>query len=304
MELTFLGTGSGVPSKKRNVSSIALSMLQERDEVWMFDCGEATQHQILHSTIKPRKISKIFITHMHGDHIYGLPGLLSSRSFQEGTSAVEIYGPPRLKEFIELSLRVSETKLKYNLIFRSLDQNVLFEDDHLTVKVTKLKHGLPSYGYIIEEKESIGHLLPDKLKALGIKPGPIYQDIKNNESITLKDGTKVNRSDVTGPPIPGKKISILGDTQATDTVIPFIEGSDVLVHEGTFIENDQELAQKYYHSTGNEAAEIAKKADVKKLILTHLSSRYHSDDLSQELEKLKEIFPKTFYAEDLTTYQI
>ncbi|MGP4072406.1 ribonuclease Z [Piscibacillus sp. B03] len=304
MELTFLGTGSGVPSKKRNVSSLALSMLQERDEVWLFDCGEATQHQILQSTIKPRKISKIFITHMHGDHIYGLPGLLSSRSFQEGTSPVEIYGPPRLKEFIEISLNVSETKLRYDLYFKSVDQNLLYEDGLLSVSSIPLKHGVKSYGYIINEKESVGPLIPEKLRELDIKPGPIYQQIKNNEKISLPDGTMIYRDDVTGDPIPGRKISILGDTHASDDVIEHVRNSDLLVHEATFTNQDQSLAKQYYHSTSLEAAQIAKAANVNKLILNHVSSRYVGEDLQRELKEIRKIFPNTTYAEDLSSYVI
>ncbi|WP_175615489.1 ribonuclease Z [Piscibacillus halophilus] len=304
MELTFLGTGSGVPSKMRNVSSLALSMLQERDEVWLFDCGEATQHQILHSSIKPRKISKIFITHMHGDHIFGLPGLLSSRSFQEGLNPVEIYGPPRLKEFIEISLKVSETRLKYDLIFKSISQPKLFEDHHLSVSSIPLKHGIPSCGYIIEEKDSVGPLLPDKLKSLGVKPGPIYQDIKNNEKVRLSDGTIIYRDDVTGPPIKGRKVSILGDTHASDDIIEHVADSDLLIHEATFIHEDQELARKYFHSTSLQAAQIAKEANVKQLILNHISSRYLHEDLQKELKQIKQTFPNTIYAEDLSSYTI
>lgn len=304
MELTFLGTGSGVPSKKRNVSSLALSMLQERDEVWLFDCGEATQHQILQSTIKPRKISKIFITHMHGDHIYGLPGLLSSRSFQEGTSPVEIYGPPRLKEFIEISLNVSETKLRYDLYFKSVDQNLLYEDEHLSVSSIPLKHGVKSYGYIIKEKESVGPLIPEKLRELDLKPGPIYQQIKNNEKVSLSDGTMIYRDDVTGDPIPGRKISILGDTHASDEVIEHVRNSDLLVHEATFTNQDQTLAKQYYHSTSLEAAQIAKAANVNQLILNHVSSRYIGEDLQRELKEIRKIFPNTTYAEDLSSYVI
>lgn len=279
-------------------------MLQERDEVWLFDCGEATQHQILHSTIKPRKIAKIFITHSHGDHIFGLPGLLSSRSFQEGTKPVEIYGPTGLKEFIEMSLQVSQTHLQYDVVFRPIEQEMIFEDDQLSIQCINLKHGVPSHGFIIEEKESIGHLLPDKLKALGVKPGPIYQDIKNNEVITLSDGTVVYRDDVTGPPIPGRKVAILGDTHATEDIIPYIRQADVFVHEGTFIEDDNDLAKKYFHSTSVEAAQIAQKAEVKQLILNHISSRYQSNDLDEELLNLKDIFPNVMYAQDFFTYAI
>lgn len=227
---------------------------------------------------------------MHGDHIYGLPGLLSSRSFQEGTSPVEIYGPPRLKEFIELSLKVSETRLKYDLIFRSINENILFEDQHIQVSSIRLKHGVPSFGFLIQEKDSVGPLIPEKLKERGIKPGPIYQEIKNNREVSLPDGTNIKRDEVTGDPIPGRKVSILGDTHALDDIVDYIYDSDVLIHEATFIKEDHELAHQYFHSTSEQAANLAKAANVKELILNHVSSRYVWEDLQKELKDIKEVF--------------
>ncbi|MGM8214046.1 ribonuclease Z [Bacillaceae bacterium W0354] len=304
MELTFLGTGSGVPSKMRNVSSLALSMLQERDEVWLFDCGEATQHQILHTTIKPRKIAKIFITHAHGDHIFGLPGLLSSRSFQDGTKPLDIYGPPEVKTFIDTALIMSDTHIKYPINYHPIKEGNIFEDNQLTVKAKKLKHGIPSYGFMIEQYDSIGPLQPEKLKALGVEPGPIFKKIKENEQVTLQDGTVINRDDVTGPPIQGKKIAILGDTRFDESVIPFVKHADVFVHEGTFRKDDQQLAENYFHSTSEQAAIIAKKAEVKQLILNHISSRYQPKDLDQELQYLKTIFSHVTFASDFSTYTV
>jgi len=304
MEITFLGTGAGVPSKKRNVSSIALSMLQERNEVWLFDCGEATQHQILNTTIKPRKIAKIFITHMHGDHIFGLPGLLSSRSFQEGKLPVEIYGPESVKTYVETALKTSQTHLQYKINFKDVKEGILFEDDQLKVSAIKLKHGVPSYGYIIEQHDSIGPLLPEKLKERGVMPGPTYQLIKENEKIKLDDGTVIIRDEVTGPPIKGKKIAILGDTLPVQSIVEQIKHADVLIHEGTFKHEDEKLAKDYYHSTAVQAAEIAKQAHVKQLLLTHVSSRYHQDDLIEELNIVKRIFPQTEFAHDFYTFTV
>lgn len=304
MEITFLGTGSGVPSKKRNVTSIALSMLQERDEVWLFDCGEATQHQILNTTIKPRKIAKIFITHMHGDHIFGLPGFLSSRSFQDGTLPIEIYGPKQIKKFIETSLETSQTHLQYPIKYSEVKEGIIYEDEQLFVKAIPLKHGIPSFGFIIEQYDSIGPLLPEKLKEKGIQPGPIYKLIKENEKVELEDGTIIYRKDVTGPPIKGKKIAIFGDTQYDESVIEHIKDADVLIHEGTFRHKDLELARNYFHSTALQSAEIAKKANVKHLILTHVSSRYHQDDLNEELKFVKNTFEHIEYAYDFYTYTI
>src|SRR5690625_3048048 len=134
MEMTFLGTGAGTPSKERNVSALALSLLQESNSIWLFDCGEATQHQLLYTNIKPRKINKIFITHLHGDHIFGLPGFLSSLSFLGGTERLTIYGPPGIKDFIHSSLTTSETCLTYPLVIREIDSTHIYEDDWFMVE--------------------------------------------------------------------------------------------------------------------------------------------------------------------------
>ncbi|PKR78919.1 ribonuclease Z [Halalkalibacillus sediminis] len=304
MELEFLGTGSGVPSKIRNVSSIALKMLQERDEVWLFDCGEATQHQLLSSTIKPRKISKIFITHMHGDHIFGLPGLLSSRSFQNGTESIQIFGPKGLKKFLETSLETSHTRLKYDIEFVELNEGMIFEDEHLSVSCFTLIHGVPSYGFVIQERDSIGHLLPEKLKEKGIHPGPIYQEIKKQEVTVLPDGTHVHRDEVTGPPIKGRKIVICGDTKPTKDIVQQAKDADVLVHEATFTNKDLQLAEDYNHSSSHEVVRLASLANVSQLLLTHLSSRYNQSDLEQELNQLKSIFHSVQYAYDSFKYEV
>lgn len=200
MELFFLGTGSGVPSKQRNVSSLVLKLLDERNSVWLFDCGEATQHQILQSTLKPRKIEKIFISHMHGDHIFGLPGLLSSRGFQGGTEPITIYGPVGIKGYVTSSLKYSSTRLSYPLHFVEFKEpGIIFEDHQFKVTVGKLKHGIPSYGFRIEEADHEGTLDAGKLKTLGISPGPIYGRIKNKEIVELEDGRIIDGNDFVGP---------------------------------------------------------------------------------------------------------
>lgn len=179
MELEFLGTGAGVPAKHRNVSSIALKLLDERNEIWLFDCGEGTQMQILRTNIRPRKIEKIFITHLHGDHIFGLPGLISSRSFQGGETPLEIYGPKGTEAFVRNALTISQTKLGYPLVFIDLSEDqAIFEDAHFSVYAKKLSHGIDSYGYRIVEHDHKGELQVDKLKELNIPAGPIYGKLK------------------------------------------------------------------------------------------------------------------------------
>ncbi|MET3682402.1 ribonuclease Z [Alkalibacillus flavidus] len=304
MELTFLGTGSGVPSKSRNVSSLALQMHQERDEIWLFDCGEATQHQILKTTIKPRKITKIFITHLHGDHIFGLPGLLSSRSFQDGTTPLEIYGPNGIQTFVETALSLSQTHLKYPIQYYDLQDGTIFQDDTIKVDTMQVIHGVPSYGFTIQEADKTGHLLPEKLKAFGIQPGPLYERIKREERITLQDGTVIERDQVTGPTIFGRKLAIIGDTLPFDNVSDFVKDADVLIHEATFIDADESLANQYNHSTSVQAAQIARDANVKQLWLNHISSRYVPQDLKHELSKLTSIHPSVRYVSDFDSIPV
>src|SRR5690625_2126424 len=298
MELIFLGTGAGLPSKERNVSAIALSLLQGLNSIWLFDCGEATQHQILHTTIKPRKVNKIFISHLHGDHIFGLPGLLSSRSFQGGTEPCTVYGPEGIKKYIETSLEISDTHLTYPLHVIEFTEGKLFEDEKFIVDCKKLDHGVPSYGFRIVEKDSLGELLVDKLMKFGIKPGPIYRQIKENSSITLDNGQIIQRADFIGENKQGKRITILGDTRHPEQNKAFVEGSDILVHEATFGHDKKDLANKYFHSTTSEVATLAKNSNVKKLALTHISSRYQKEDYNQLLDEAQAIFPNTILAKD------
>jgi len=304
MELQFLGTGAGVPSKGRNVSSIALSLLQENNSVWLFDCGEATQHQILHTSIKPRKINKIFITHLHGDHIFGLPGLLSSRSFQGGESELTIYGPCGIKEYIETSLKVSSSHLNYPISIIEITEGEIVDTPEFKVHAKKLDHGIESYGYRIREKNKPGQLLVDKLEEIGIKPGPIYKEIKTNPTVRLEDGTIIQCSDFIGPEKIGKTISILGDTRYKEEHTEFVRNSHILVHEATFDEEKRDLAYDYFHSTTAQAATLAKDAKVEHLILTHISSRYQEEDTSSLLLEAKNIFPQTTIAKDLTKITI
>lgn len=298
VDVLFLGTGAGMPAKLRNVTSIALKLLEERGEVWLFDCGEATQHQILHTSIKPRRIEKIFITHLHGDHIYGLPGLLSSRSFQGGESEVSVYGPKGLKEFVEVSLTVSQTYLKYPLQIIEIEAGVIFEDEKFAVEARLLEHGIPSYGYRIIEKDRPGTLLADKLALEGIKPGPVYKKIKNGESVTLEDGRVVDSADYLGPTQKGRVVTILGDTRKCDAAIGLAQDADLLIHEATFSKGEDNLAYEYFHSTTTQAAQIAKDAQAKQLCLTHISSRYDRKDWILLENEAQMIFPNTVIAED------
>lgn len=298
MDVLFLGTGAGVPAKLRNVTSIALKLLEERGAVWLFDCGEATQHQILYTSIKPRRIEKIFITHLHGDHIYGIPGLLSSRSFQGGESDVMVYGPKGLKDFVHVSLAVSQTNLKYELQIIEIEEGVIFEDDTFIVEAYLLEHGIPSFGYRIIEKDRPGTLLVNKLIEAGIKPGPHYKKIKNGESVTLEDGRMIEPSRYVGPAQKGRIVTILGDTRKCKNAVKLAKDADLLIHEATFSSGEENLAYEYFHSTTTQAAEVAKAAGVKELCLTHISSRYDRTDWLKLEKEAQIIFSNTNIAED------
>ena len=304
MKLKFLGTGSGVPSKERNVTAIVLDLTQERGTTWLFDCGEATQHQILKTTIRPRKIEKIFITHLHGDHIYGLPGLLSSRSFQDGTTPVTVYGPEGIEAYVMKSLEISQTHLRYPIIFQKVDEGFLFEDEQFIVHCTKLDHGVDSYGYRIEEKDSPGELLPEKLQAIGLPPGPIYRQIKQNITTILPDGREINRDDFIGPNKQGRVVTILGDTRYIGELVDFIENSDVLVHESTFAADEEKMAYEYHHTTTRQAAHLALSGNVNHLLLTHISSRYQGDDIIQLEAEATAVFPNSKIVTDFFEWEI
>lgn len=305
MELLFLGTGSGIPSKQRNVSSIALKLLNERNEVWLFDCGEATQHQILRTSLKVRKINKIFITHLHGDHIFGLPGLLSSRTSYGDAQPLTLYGPKGIRNFVTTALKVSRSYTNYPLNFVEFEQpGIIFEDDQVSVSIDKLKHGIDSYGFRIVEKDKPGTLLVEKLKADQVPEGPVYGKLKSGQEVILDDGRVLNPKDYLGPTIKGYSLAILGDTRPCPNAVKLAKGVDLLVHEATFRHVDKDLARSYHHSTSVEAAKIAKEAGVKQLLLTHISSRYLGKEIKELEEEAQSIFSKSKAMSDLYEWQV
>ncbi|WP_338749964.1 ribonuclease Z [Bacillus sp. FJAT-52991] len=304
MELLFLGTGAGMPAKMRNVSSVALKMLNERGAVWLFDCGEATQHQILHTSLKPRRVEKIFITHLHGDHIFGLPGFLGSRSFQGGDLPLTVYGPPGIKEFIEVSLRVSCTRLQYELTVVEIEEGIIFEDETMRVETRLLDHGIASYGYRVCEKDKPGVLLVDRLKADGIPPGPYYKEIKEGRTIQLADGRLIVPDAYVGPSQKGKVLAILGDTRPCEAAGMLAQEADLLVHEATFAADQPQMAHDYFHSTTQQAAKIAREAGAKALCLTHISSRYTKEEVALLQTEAEAVFAPVIIAYDLMELSI
>ncbi|RNF41104.1 ribonuclease Z [Planococcus salinus] len=303
MQLLFLGTGAGIPSKQRNTSSLALKLLEERGTVWLFDCGEATQHQILHTTLKPRKIEKIFITHLHGDHIFGLPGLLGSRSFQGGDELLEIYGPAGIQEFTETFLRISQTHLTYSIIFHEVQEGLIFEDETMEVEARLLDHVIPSFGYRITQKPLPPKLLIDEAVKKGVPKGPLLAKLKNGETVELEDGTVVKSEEVTSPAEAGFVVAILGDTRFCQAAVELSRGADVLVHEATFDTETQKLAKAYGHSSIYDAALTAHQAGAGTLIANHISARFLPEDAKTLANEALHVHPTIHIAHDFAEYE-
>lgn len=305
MELTFLGTGAGVPSRNRNVTSIMLKLLDESNEMWMFDCGEATQHQILKTTLKPRKVSKIFITHLHGDHIFGLPGFLSSRSHQGGDSLLTVYGPKGIKEYIQSFLRLTKTTLGYELRIIELDQEgIAFQNDQYQVIYHTLDHAIQSYGFRIVEADQTGELLIDKAREDGVPNGPLLGQLKKGLIVTLEDGRQLNGLDYIGPDKKGHIVTILGDTRYNEHAISLAKDADILVHEATFAAGEEKMARNYFHSTANQAGKVAATAGVKKLLITHISARYVGKAAGQLELDARKVFENTQIVKDFDSVAI
>jgi ribonuclease Z len=306
MQITFLGTSSGVPTRSRNVSSVALR-LPQRAEFWLFDCGEGTQHQLLRSEVKISQISRIFITHMHGDHIFGLMGLLASCGLAGNTDRIDIYGPPGLDDYLRAGRKYSQTHFSYPVQVHTVSPEVIYEDEEFIVSCRSLKHRVPTFGYRVEEKDRPGRFDVEKATALGIPSGPIYGRLKRGETVTLPDGRQIQGSELCAKPEVGRKFVYCTDTVYCDNAVELARDADVLIHEATFAHQDAQLAFERLHSTSTMAAQVAHAAGVKQLIMTHFSPRYAPGNaivLHELLSEAQAIFPNTILAYDFLTYDV
>uniref|UniRef100_A0A8C3QTX6 ElaC ribonuclease Z 1 n=1 Tax=Cyanoderma ruficeps TaxID=181631 RepID=A0A8C3QTX6_9PASS len=315
LEITFLGTGSAFPSPARGASAL---VLRREGQCWLFDCGEGTQTQLMRSHLRAARITKIFITHLHGDHIFGLPGLLCTLSLQSSPDAkapVDIYGPLGLRSFLWRSLELSHTQLLFPYTVHELvptpdqcppeefkdfsswdvgegvprgppgrvvhldpgeESYLLVEDEQLEVRAFRLFHRVPSFGFVLEEKPRPGKLNVQKLKELGVPPGPLYGKLKSGATIVLEDGAAVSPRDVLEPPVPGRKVCVLGDCSAPlgEAAVRLCRRADLLVHEATLGDGLRDTARQRGHSTPGTAAELARRCRARRLVLTHFSQRY------------------------------
>ena len=311
MQVTFLGTSSGVPTRGRNVSAVALR-LPQRAELWLFDCGEGTQHQFLRSELRVSQLRRIFVTHMHGDHVFGLPGLLASLGLAGTCSGIDLYGPDPLRDYLEGVLRTPSTRIGYPLRSHRVKEAassgaLLLDDDDITVRCTKLIHRVPAYAYRVDQKPRAGRFDVKQAQALGIPPGPIYAELKAGREVVLDDGRIINGASLCGPERPGCSVVYCTDTVFSEAAVDLAQGADLLIHESTFSHAEAEMAFARQHSTSTMAAQTALAAGVKQLMLTHLSPRYvpgnavTPDDL---LNEARAIFPNTELAKDFLTVEV
>ncbi len=307
MQITFLGTSAGVPTRSRNVSCVALR-LPQRAEVWLFDCGEATQHQLLRSDVKSGHITRIFITHLHGDHLFGLPGLLATCGMAgNAAQSINIYGPPGLEEYLQECVRRTGSHPSGNTKVHTVSPGTIFADDDFTVTCLPLVHRIETFGYRIEEQDQPGAFDVAKAVALGIPSGPLYGKLKRGERIKLSDGREFDGQDFSAPIIKGRSIAYCADTIFCENAIELARDADVLIHEATFANEDEDLAKRSLHSTARMAAQVALEANAKRLLLTHLSPRYAAgqsitfDDL---LAQARAVFRETEMARDFLVVDV
>ncbi len=307
MQLTFLGTGAGAPSRTRNVSAIGLQFDQQ-SLLWLFDCGEGTQQQFIRSPLRLSQLERVFITHLHGDHVFGLPGLLATRSLQQSAATpVTVYGPPGLEEYLQTCLRLSGTQLAFPLTIVTVQPGLIYEDENVSVWCAPLEHRILDYGYAVVEKPQPGHFKAEEAARLGVRPGPLYGQLKKGETITLEDGRQIDGTTLVGPLRPGRKLVYCSDTSFCPNAIELALDATVLIHEATFCEADLDLAVRSGHTTSLQAAQVAKAAQVGTLILTHFSARYEAEEgprIEDLLQQARSIFPNTLAASDFWSYKL
>ena len=295
-----------MPTKSRNVSSVALRLLQ-RGEVWLFDCGEGTQHQLLRSDLSISQITRIFITHMHGDHIFGLMGLLATCGMAGSARRIDVYGPPDLEKYIAACSQYSRTNFADRVEAHTVAPGLVYEDAEFAVSCGPLKHRVPAFGYLVAEKDRPGHFDPARAAALGVPPGPLYGRLKRGEVITLPGGRQVSGAELCGAPQTGRRVAYCTDTIYCEGAVALARGADLLIHEATYAQRDEELAHRAMHSTAAMAARVAAEAGVGRLILTHISPRYFAGrdaEPNDLLREAREIFPDTDLARDLMTVDV
>lgn len=298
MQIVFLGTSGSWPTPKRNVSAIAV---KRGPEVLLFDCGEGTQRQFMQSTLSFMQVSRVFISHFHGDHFLGLPGIVQSMSMNGREAPLEVYGPRGIERLATELLSLGYFTPGFPVKAKELPPGAELDCGEYVVRAFEAVHTVPCLSYVLEEKARPGRFSLERAEALGIPSGPLYSRLQEGETVTV-GGRTIRPEDVLGPPRRGRKIVYTGDTMPHEALLTMARGADVLIHDATTDAALEEKANRYGHSSSRQAAEIAKEAGVGLLVLTHLSPRY--EDPTSILEDAKRVFESVRVAEDFTEIDV
>jgi ribonuclease Z len=302
LEAFILGSGGMAPLPNRHLTSV---LLRREGELFLFDCGEGTQVSLRRLNLRWKKISAIFISHTHADHVTGLPGILMLSSQVDRDDPLYIFGPPRIAEYIETSRRVLDMYINYEIIIKEISSGgVVYEGEDFHIRAFPLRHTKPCMGYTLEEDERPGEFHPDKAAALGVPRGPLWSRLQNGETVEAVDGREVMPEEVLGAPRSGRKFSFVTDTLAFPEIAGEVAGSDFFVCEGMFEHALLESALDKKHMTAVQAAQIALAAKVRKLALIHYSPRYTEFDLKRVLKEAEGIFPQTVLSRDRAVFPI
>lgn len=300
LRVIFLGTAGSVPTPNRGLPAI---LLQREGEQLMFDCGEGVQRQMIKAKGGFHKKMKVFITHMHGDHVLGLPGLLQTMSLLDRQRKLDVYGPTGIRQFLEDIRDTVQFVLTFPIEIHEIEATgTICDEEEYTVQAVWANHVIPSLAYAFVEKPRAGRFHPEKAKALGIPEGPLWSRLQRGIKVKLPDGRVVKPEQVVGSLRPGRKIVYTGDTRPFRSLVKFATGADLLVHDATLDDELIERAEEDGHSTPSQAARIAKKARVKRLVLTHISARYV--DTAKLLRRAKKVFRNATIAEDFMEVEI
>lgn len=300
MKLTILGCYAATPRTLTNPTS---QVLEIGRQLFLIDCSEGTQVQLRKNKIKFSKIGHVFISHLHGDHVYGLIGLVSTYMLLNRTEPLHIHGPKGIKEIITLQLRLSNSWTNYELHFHELESGeseMVYEDDKVVVSTIPLKHRIYTNGFLFKEKRGLRKVNAEAAEKYKVDK-VYYRNIALGKDVPDNNGNIVNNDWVTFEPIPPKSYAFCSDTMYTETIVPYIKGVDALYHESTFLDSEESLAEKTMHSTAKQAAAIAKLAEVKNLVLGHYSTRYDNIELFKD--EAMTVFPNVLLADDGKSFE-
>lgn len=300
LKVIFLGTAGSIPTPKRSLPAI---LVKRKGEQLLFDCGEGVQRQMVMAGASFHKATRVLITHMHGDHVLGLPGLMQTMALHDRDKPLIIYGPSGIRKFIECIRETVQFGLTFPIEVHEISEaGVVCETPEYAVQAVWANHVTPSLAYALVEKPRPGNFYPEKAKALGVPEGPLWGQLQRGKAVRLPDGRTIKPQDVLGPPRPGRKIVYTGDTRPFEGLAEFAANADLLIHDATLGDDLAERAAEDGHSTPSQAAETARKAKAKRLVLTHISARY--EVVSGLLEQARKIFKNTIVAEDLLSINV